>query len=212
MGGFCALIGGSKAEAIATDAAGSDGQGTGTTRNYSGIDIGPAASDRIVVVLVKSQIAGDVRQLSSATINGVSATIAASHSGARPMAVFYLAVPTGTTCSIQTVWNGNVGSDDLVVYTITGQDVSTPVDADTVQSGGAPGSASITLTTSDDGVAIFCIYTVSDTLASPIVTDGSFQQSAGGAFFITYGQRETPAGSVTANQSAVYAMAGISWV
>lgn len=97
------------------------GAGSGTTITYSGVAIGTASVDRIVVVCVGTELSSGTP--SSATIGGVtmSSTALASF-GAMGARIFYLPVASGTTADIAVTFGASQGSttQHLCVYAVTG--------------------------------------------------------------------------------------------
>lgn len=138
---------------------------------FSSVSIGDAASDRLVVVCVGA-IRGNStggRRVASATIGGVSATIATDTNpfGNSVSAIIYAEVPTGTTATVVINFEGNSGSDvvgstgTIGVYAIYNAKSITPVDNNNVRGTKTP---SITLDSESGGGAIFwCVGGFSNT-------------------------------------------------
>lgn len=115
--------------------------------------LGTAASDRLIFVVLSGLNATSLDAVDSMTIGGVSATLDVER--VRPQdadpgtsyfsAIFWAAVPTGTTGNIVITFTGDDVAAGVSVYKITGADTTTPVGSNnnaTVASGSV--SASIT--------------------------------------------------------------------
>lgn len=113
-----------------------------TVATYSGVSIGTAASNRIVIVAVGSELAST--PINSCTIDYGSGDTAmtagsAGNFGAVYARLFYLLVPTGTTATIKVTWGTNSPTstqNHIAVYTATdaayssaGNDGSTDMDS-----------------------------------------------------------------------------------
>jgi hypothetical protein len=100
--------------------------GSLTTYSFASSTFGTAAFDRIIIIAVST---GTTHSVVSATIGGVSATKAiASGSTARPLELWYAAVPTGTTGTISVTMDSLC--NDLAVASWAGYPASsTPIDA-----------------------------------------------------------------------------------
>lgn len=88
-----------------------------TTYTFSGVSLGAAASDRLVIVGVVAT-ATAVRLLSSATIAGIPATINVQSptDAASVAAIVSAVVPTGTTGNIVVTFNGSMVHSAISVY------------------------------------------------------------------------------------------------
>ena len=122
-----------------------------TTYTFSGADIGPAASDRIVVVTCHTESA--IAALSSATIGGSAADIhVQSNNGNVVTSIISLLVTTGTTADIVLTWDQETFRCIIGVWSLTGAD-ATPVATDT--DGAASGTGlSLTVTIPAEGTAV----------------------------------------------------------
>lgn len=88
---------------------------------YSGVAIGDATANRIVVVLVASELAS--ASINSVTLGGNSMTAGTQGNfGAVYARAFYLAYPTGTTADIVVTYGANASStqNHIAVYSVTG--------------------------------------------------------------------------------------------
>lgn len=86
---------------------------------FSGVSLGAADSDRIIVAGLYAGATGN-RTISSLTVAGSSMNLFAKIDGLLTMAGFYyLAVPSGTTADFVATFSGNVSPAALVVYRLT---------------------------------------------------------------------------------------------
>ena len=127
-----------------------------TTYTFSAADIGTAAADRMVHVVVAGR-ATTARTVSSVTIGGVTATanVFTSSGSLVNVGIYTAAVPTGDTGDVVVTWSGAMTSMRIGVWSSTGLSSATAFDADT--SAASPGTA--TLSTTSGG---FCICGVVD--------------------------------------------------
>lgn len=116
---------------------GTTGSGSGTaTVTFSGISFGTAASTRMVVATFGMALTSLGSTITSVTIGGITATQAAyiENTGqAGASAIFYAAVPTGTTGNIVITASSVLGAVQLGVYRLSGLNSNTPVNTCTVQ-------------------------------------------------------------------------------
>jgi len=108
---------------------------------YSGLAIGPAASDRLVVVGVSQRL----NSISSMTIGGVTATEVVSQVSDRfnfSAALYTAVVPTGTTADVVVTVSGTVRWQSVGVWTGDGL---------TLSASASTASASTSLSTVDGG-------------------------------------------------------------
>lgn len=111
---------------------------------FSGVSIGDAAGDRLVVVAIGWGTSGTVT-VSSATIGGVSASIAAQTTGTNVgIALIYAVVPSGTTADIVVTMSTSGSRLYYGVWRVTGQLSTTPYDTD-APAGGGSASRSVTI-------------------------------------------------------------------
>jgi len=121
-----------------------------TTYTFSGADIGPAASDRIVVVTCHTEGGASV---SSATIGGSTADIhIQSNNGNVVTTIISLLVTTGTTADIVVTWNTSTLRCTIGIWSLTGAE---EVVVDTDSAAAASGTAqTLTVTIPAEGTAI----------------------------------------------------------
>jgi len=121
-----------------------------TTYTFSGADIGPAAADRIVVVVCQTEGGAS---LSSATIGGSSADIRVqSNNGNVVTAIITRLVTSGTTADIVVTWNTSTLRCLIGVYSLTGA-TEVPVDTDAAAAASGTGQT-LTVTIPANGCAI----------------------------------------------------------
>lgn len=88
---------------------------------YSGVAIGAAAANRIVVVLVASELAS--ASINSVTLGGITMNAGTQGNfGAVYARAFYLLYPTGTTADIVVTYGANASNtqNHIAVYSVTG--------------------------------------------------------------------------------------------
>jgi len=96
--------------------------------SFTGIPIGDASSDRLVVFVI-SKWNGVPSSTTSCTINGSAANLASSasnNSANRIQAVYWLKVTTGTTCSMSFTGGGGADTYQVSAYIVRGQTTDTP--------------------------------------------------------------------------------------
>ncbi len=107
---------------------------SGATGTYTDADIGAAAADRFVVVVVSAR-SGSTGTISSMTIGGNAATelvenLQATSPGQTSCAIYGLTVTSGTTATIVGTASANInattGAMTFHVYTVTGLNSTTP--------------------------------------------------------------------------------------
>jgi hypothetical protein len=134
------------------------------TYTFNNISIGTASSDRLVVIGASINAeASQTYYISGITINGTSATTAATSASGKNCWIVYLPISTGITANVvvSLAGTGTPGRCAIGVYTITGQTSNTPV---TVQNNltGTP-TASSSLTYYPGSVAIAAIFSYTNT-------------------------------------------------
>lgn len=91
-----------------------------TTYNFTSVNIGPARSDRLVVVCIGGfrDIGGDIN---SATIGGVAATVHTSENVINNShGIISANVPSGTTATVSITWSVAQAGCSIDVYVVTG--------------------------------------------------------------------------------------------
>jgi hypothetical protein len=155
-----------------------------SSKSVTGINIGVAASDRVLVVGIQGFSGSTAtRTLNSVTVDGVSATVIQSIAAAYAGGIVYINKPTGTTANISATFSGSMTNVTFFVYRLTGLMSSIPQDFDTA--GGTP-SVTINTTQQGVGVAIFKASTAGTfsgvTSNATINPDGRPQQAGSTTF------------------------------
>jgi len=133
-----------------------------STYTFSSVSLGTASISRLIVVTIGfSNRIGDGRTISSATINGESATIIEQifdeASTAPGVAIIQAVVPTGTSGDIVINFSGSIHNCGIGVFALYDLTSTTPTDSDETITGvlpGTSGSISRTSTVSENGVII----------------------------------------------------------
>jgi hypothetical protein len=133
---------------------------TASTFTFNSVSLGTADASRIIVVNVgglRATSAGQ-RRVASATIAGVSATIVQNPYYNNVASIVYAEVPTGNTGTIIINIEGNSTNNQLEdcvigVYSVINLSSTSPIASGT-NTGGS--SATVSLSSSADGVAIYC--------------------------------------------------------
>ena len=178
------------------------------SHTYTSMNIGAAASDRIVVVFA-GQGSFSSATVSSMTIGGVPATIIGSGTGTNmAQTVAYANVPTGTTADVTVNWTNFISRAAISVYTITNaQDTSHF--AFNNGGGGGAGSRSTTVTVPSNGIGLaHCIHADGGVVNWTNAAE-DFENVY--ASHVHSGARNTTAGSQTMTASNCRNIIGISW-
>jgi hypothetical protein len=126
---------------------------------FSAVDIGAAASDRIVVVgIVWAYYTS--RDLSSVTIGGVSATIVGGSTTG--CAIAYAAVPTGTTANIVLDWPYSVDLVGIAVWRLVGAESAPTANGSKADGWTTTSTLSSAITIPADGVGMVVGYCEAD--------------------------------------------------
>jgi hypothetical protein len=102
---------------------------TSSTKTFTSVDIGTPDADRYVIVALQWVTDASSTSLSSATINGVSASVTTSRSVSFNTAhgVFFAKVPTGTSVTIVANLSGTTlttYNENIAIYTINASSIS----------------------------------------------------------------------------------------
>lgn len=125
----------------------------GTTQTYSGVPLGDAASDRLVVIWVHMAIGG-AADLTSATIAGISATKVLEVDGTNSCsAIIQAVVPSGTTGNVVVNWSASVARGGIGVWALYNLQSTTPHDFD-APAGGGVATRSVSLDFAAGGIGI----------------------------------------------------------
>jgi hypothetical protein len=154
---------------------------SGSSSSASGVNIGPASADRLVVVCIGYQSGS--KTVTSATIAGIAATVVQTNAvNGENTAIISANVPTGTTGTIAINYSGaNTGSfDTLSVFNITGLGSFTAVSS---VNGGVSAGTTMTAspTPSWGGVIITASETQFADITSTIAITTSTETFAAGA-------------------------------
>jgi hypothetical protein len=125
---------------------------SGTSFTKTGVDFGPADASRIVAVALAVESAGS-KTITAVTIGGVTATKAVS--GGSPdnsFAIWYAAVPTGTSGNVVVTTSSGSSFMFLFAYALYGLASVADTDKQTRVSGGL--TYSVTIDVPDDSAAI----------------------------------------------------------
>jgi len=172
-----------------------------TIATYTGVSTGTAASDRIVAVVVATELSASTA--TECTIDGVTMTAGTAEvSGIQCSRVFYKFWPTGTTAEIKVTFGAvspNAAQNHIAVYKVTGasdtlsaqgSDVSLDMDASD------PLSVSVTIPT--DGGFLAVASCQNDTNAKTWANATGDIDEDGGQFRITTAT-STTAGTLSFN-------------
>jgi hypothetical protein len=147
--------------------------------NHTNINIGTAAADRLVIVIAGGLRSGTARSISSISIGGTNATIAAQQTGLGngALAIAYRLVPSGTTTDVVVTYSGTMDRASIVAYTMTGQTSNTPTDTFNVSGNG---NVSSTLDVLAGGTALGAYYgqDVASVVWSGLNEDNDFANEA----------------------------------
>lgn len=155
-----------------------------TTYTFTSVNIGTAAVDRIVIVVMAANGGQSISQFTSCTIGGNAASLvgAVSATNGEPVAIAYLLVTSGTTADI--VVNTSSGKSDFIigVYTLTGYTSGTPENSGSVEvSGGSAATQTFTPSLGAVGVYITNEHGT-DTMSVSWSGGGSITQDAQAVF------------------------------
>jgi len=103
-----------------------------TTYTFSTVNLGTAAADRYIIVAVASRRASGTPSISSATINGETATVVAPIGSLGNYTAFLIAhVPTGATGDIVFTFDSGMLRAEYAAWEVTGLASATPTDTGT---------------------------------------------------------------------------------
>lgn len=108
-----------------------DNSAANATRTLSGVTLGTATTDRLIVCVLTS-FKSAVVTISSATINGVSATVNMSTTSAPQLYIISAVVPSGTSGNIVINFSTTQNLTMAGVYSIKNYQSTTPVITDTI--------------------------------------------------------------------------------
>lgn len=184
-----------------------------TTYSFANCEFGHGSSIRVVVIAVACG-AGAGRTVSSATIGGVSATLATTTtSGTQNFEIWYAVVPTGSTGTVAVTWDGACTS--CMCYVWSGYPASsTPVDA--VGTTG-PSASSLTLSNLAKTAGGFAVFAGRSANASTVtfssngaetITEDSDTTALDSAVGVHAGSFVVTATTTTDDMTATYSVGG----
>lgn len=145
-----------------------------TSYTFSSVNIGTAASNRLVVIVVLGRptvVAS--RIINSATIGGVSATLVSNESSGNPAAIISAVITSGTTADVVINWNSSM--DNCVISSYSLYDLNSTTAASSVAAQGASawvsGKITVELSVQKDGISIGGV-TTSATTGTPATWSG----------------------------------------
>ena len=97
------------------------------TYTFLSNDLGSADAERVIAVVIHAT-AASTRSITSVSIGGIAATAAVTDASARPIGIWYAAVPTGTTGNIVVNFNSTGALDCRIGWFRLVPSVSTPLD------------------------------------------------------------------------------------
>jgi hypothetical protein len=167
-----------------------------TFRGYSedgaSVSIGTASADRRVIVAVHWRADGVNRTLTDISLGGDGTIhVQKSHTGGSTSVGVGLCsrlVTSGTTVTINPTFSGDINSEGFGVWTMVGEENSSPTDTGTDESQGSTGTVTVDLTVLDGG-AIFAAHTLSSNAATTNVAWSGLVES-----YDTGGGGGSPAG------------------
>jgi hypothetical protein len=176
----------------------------GATQTHTGVDIGAAGADRIVVVGVIGTGTTNSSTITGATIAGITATQVAgadvSAAGASgQLAVIYAPVPTGTTGTIAVTFSGTKARSAISVWAVYGS-TGTHTDADESQGSAVSSRALSALTVPAGGAGILFSGTSNDATTSVAWTNATERADA-----VMSGGRYSSADTTTAGTNTLTA-------
>lgn len=127
------------------------------TYTFTGLDIGTADVDRLVIACLTFRASG-TPTITSVTIGGIEATIDVdsrnTSNNLSAASIRHASVPLGTTADVVVTLSGNAVLMGVVVYTTTVYDGSAPTKTGTATRGDTAGTMQLTLNTPDTGFQI----------------------------------------------------------
>lgn len=129
-----------------------------TTYTFNNVSFGDPQSDRLIILSITWGIFSGSLNASSATIGGVSATIATQNDGTNTGgAIVYAVVPSGTTGTVTITLNSGAARLGFFVHRVVNYKSTTPT-ATSAPAGGGLASRSVTLTNPAGGFSLAFAY------------------------------------------------------
>lgn len=122
--------------------------------SFTGVNIGAAATSRLVVVVLLSSQVGTTDIVTSVTIGGVAATKHVSTGAGNPdVGIFSLSVPTGTSTTVNVTLNTSDSRSAIAVFSLYDLQSTSPQSVNSV--GSTPASSvSTSVAVKKDGITI----------------------------------------------------------
>lgn len=160
-----------------------------TTYTITGVDFGAADSNRRIVIAFASRSGNSGHSVSSATIGGVSATIAAQHTanvggGHSLVAVLSAEVPTGASGTVAVTLSNGAVRAGFGVYRIISNSalaVADSTSADTVSTGSAISLSATVDVEKGALIAVAITFTTGPTLSFSGIANDDFDATVGSA-------------------------------
>lgn len=162
-------FGGGGAVVTATPTAVSTNAANQTTYTFSGLSVGAAADDRVVVLLIAGRRGSATpATVSSCTVAGSSATSAVSNSHtvsttSETVSIQYVELPSGTTGDVVVTWSNSLTGCGVRVFALYGA-TATPTATSSADGTGSPMAASTTIAT-QQGAATLAVAGVLESAA-----------------------------------------------
>lgn len=129
-----------------------------TTYTFNDVSFGDPASDRLLIISATWGLFSGSRDVSSATIGGVAATVATQNDGTNTGgAIAYAVVPSGSTGTVSITLNTSASRLGFFIHRLVNYKSSTPTGTN-APAGGGLGSRSVTLTNPAGGVSLAFAY------------------------------------------------------
>lgn len=146
--------GGSFSTYVQTDAPAAQPNPASTTVTFTSVNIGTAASNRVVVLCFNS----DINIASSVTVGGVSMTKALEESTIMSsLQIWYGTVPTGTTANVVLSFPGNPTNCILVAGAFNSGASATPGSTNSGGNNGGSNTQALTVTIPTSGFAVMAV-------------------------------------------------------
>lgn len=184
---------------------------------YSSQSIGTASDDRVVVVVVGTELASSAP--TDCTIDGVRATAAGSGAtqGAMNSRIYYLPVPTGTTADIAVTYgstNPTAAQNRIAVYSITGGSLAPSNAGDVADTDADPITTGSQTIPTNGGMLAICADADGATARTWTGITEDIDTNDGGSLAFRFSTgKSTTGGAVTTTVSGANGEDGvISWV
>lgn len=187
----------------------------GTTFSFTGVNIGTAASDRIVVAVFHASGGTTGATITSLTCSAGTLDTAVSGVNAfQNAAITYIQIASGTTADFSVTYSGTKNRANLHVYTLTGWTTSTPLTTDSDAASATTASSTLDIPTGAAAIyAVTASGTPTGTWSSATET---YDRNIGGETTSAIGAWREDAGNghvetVTLSASVTLILVGASW-